>query len=76
MVITGELAMGMRLRAMWRRGRNRSSDQDSTAGSCHSFDLQSYPHPNKIKRLDCAVVLATSQTPPPASQKKKKIEDV
>lgn len=72
MVITGDLAMGICLHVMWRRGMNWSYDQDSTAGSCHSFDLQRYPHPNRIKCLDCAVSLATSQTPPSQKKEEKK----
>lgn len=68
MVITGDLATGTRLHVMGRRGRNGSYDQGSTAGSCHSCDLQSYPHPNKIKCLDCAVPLATSQNRPPPKE--------
>lgn len=71
MVITGDLAVGICLHVMWRRGRNRSYGQDSTAGSCHSFDLQRYPHPDKIRRLDWAARLATSQKTPKRRRVKK-----
>lgn len=74
MAITGDLAVGICLHVMWRRGRNRSYGQDSTAGSCHSFDLRRYPHPGEIRRLDWAARLATSQKPPPPKKTGKEMK--
>lgn len=71
MAITGDLGMGIDLymcvcvcdvkeEKNWFGGG--CCDQDSTAGSCHSFDP--FPPripPHKIKSLDCTLRLAASQ---------------
>lgn len=69
MVITGDLAKGTCLHVMWRRGRHRSYDQDSTAGSCHSFDLQKLPPPQRNKTSRLGSMSCHFRDPPP--QKKE-----